>query len=506
MLKILGSANRFHGRVDRREALAIGSLGTGLLSLPELLAAENAGAKSAKSKHPRAATFGRAKRILLVYLQGAASQYETWDPKPHAPAAIRGQWRAAQTAVPGVVISDQLPKLARLTDRMSIVRSMTHKNNNHSNLYTLTGHPAVDFSSETNPFDSRHHPFFGSVLDYLEDQRSGQSTHELPRNLGLPFRFSTHSPLFRRSGPYGAFLGHGYDPVWTEFNGEASQSVNRVSFFRRLKGVDIKDPYLGITPESRLRVSKDAQLRKGLTLDRLDKRRTLLEQLDGEERRFNKTLSAASVDRFQEMAYSLITSQKLRDALDIGQESASVRDSYGMTLFGQSTLTARRLLEAGCPLVSVFWDEYKVVNTAWDTHFNHFSRMGNELLPAFDSAMSSLLTELEDRGLLQDTLVMCLSEHGRTPKISNNARGGGRGHWSQAYSVMLAGAGINSGSVIGASDARGAFVKDRPVSPEDILATMYHLKGIDPNTFIPNRVKKPTRLTEHGLVVDEMLG
>ena len=504
MLRILGSANRFHGRgrVDRREALAIGTLGAGLLSLPELFAAE-ANARDDVQRVGSAAA--RAKRILLVYLQGAASQFETWDPKPDAPVGIRGKWGAAQTSVPGVFICDQLPKLARLVDRLAIVRSMTHKNNNHSNLYTLTGHPAVDFSSETNPFDNRHHPFFGSVLDYLQDQRSPNETPELPRNIGLPFRFSTYSQLFRRSGPYAAFLGHGYDPVWTEFEGQATKSVGRVSFFDRLQSVKVEDPYLGITPESRLRVSKDAQLSGGLTLDRLDKRRSLLQQLDDEKRRYGETHSGTSVSRFQDMAYSLITSEKLHNALDIGQESASTRERYGMTLFGQSALTARRLLEADCPLVSVFWDEYKIVNTAWDTHFDHFTRLGDELLPGFDAAMSALLTELEERSLLDDTLVMCLTEHGRMSKIDSLDRGGGRGHWSDAYSVMLAGAGIQPGTVVGESDANGAFVKERPVSPEDILATMYHLKGIDPDMFIPDRLNKPTRLTEHGEIVPELL-
>lgn len=501
MLNILGSVNPFHRGIDRRTAMTIGGLGALPLSLPDVLRNK----ALATDVQPLDSTFGRAKRVLLVYLQGAVSQFETWDPKPDAPEGIRGKWSATQTSVPGLSICDRLPKLATLTDRMAIVRSMTHANNNHSNLYTLTGYPAVDFSSETNPYDSRHHPFFGSVLDYLEDERTPGVVPELPRNLGLPFKFSTYAPFSRRSGPYGAFLGHGYDPVWTEFDGKATQTVNRVSFFRRLAGVDIQDPYLGITPESRLRISKDAQLRRGLTLDRMDKRRNLLQQLDTEQRRIDDGKPAQSLDRFQQMAYSLITSEKLRRALDVGQESSEVREQYGMTLFGQSALTARRLLEADCPLVSVFWDEYKVVNTAWDTHFNHFTRMGNELLPSFDAAMSRLLLDLGERGLLDDTLVMCLSEHGRTPRIDNLNRGGGRGHWSQAYSVMLAGAGIRSGTVVGASDAQGAFVKDRPVSPEDILATMYHLKGIDPETAIPDRLHRPVRLTANGNVIPELL-
>ena len=177
-----------------------------------------------------------------------------------------------------------------------------------------------------------------------------------------------------------------------------------------------------------------------------------------------------------------------------------------MNLFGQGLLTGRRLLEAGCPVVSVFWDEYQVVNTAWDTHFDHFSRLGDELLPGFPTRASvDCCLTWRNRGLLKETLVMCLTEHGRTPKIDNHIRGGGRDHWSQAYSVMLAGAGIKAGTVVGASDATGAFVKDRPVSPEDILATMYHLKGIDPDTTVPDLRKRPVRLTDNGSIVEELL-
>ena len=497
MLEILGSVNPFHRGIDRRTAMSVGGLGAVSLTLPDVLRHESLAA--GEPLRPR------AKQVLLIYLQGAASQFETWDPKPDAPESIRGECGAIQTSVPGVRICGELPKLAAMVDRLGIVRSMTHPNNNHSNLYTLTGYPAVDFSSETNPFDSRHHPFFGSVLDYLEEQHAPGEVPELPRNLGLPFRFSTYAPFSRRSGPYGAFLGHGYDPVWTEFDGQATKTVNRVSFFRRLAGVDVQDPYLGITPESRLRISKDARLQRGLTIDRLDRRRTLLEQLEVEQRRFGESGSIGSLDRFQQMAYSLITSEKLRQALDVGQEPMKLREQYGMTLFGQSALTARRLLESGARLVSVFWDEYKVVNTAWDTHFNHFTRLSNELLPGFDAAMSRLLLDLEERGLLDETLVMCLTEHGRTPKINNFDRGGGRGHWSQVYSVMLAGAGIRPGTVVGASDAQGAFVKERPVSPEDVLATMYHLKGVAPDTTIPDRLGRPVRMTEHGVPVEELL-
>lgn len=497
MLQVLGSLNPFRDPLSRREAMRIGGLAGMSLGLPELWQLQQLQAAPAA----RGGSFGKAKQILLIYLQGAATQHETWDPKPDAPAEIRGTFGAAATSLPGVFISGGLPKIAKLMHRIAVVRSMTHEYNNHSNHYTLTGYPTVNFPSETNPSDSRHHPFFGSVLDYLADRRQQGRRPPMPRNIGLPWKFSNFSPVFRRSGPYGAFLGQGYDPVWTEFDGKATKSVTRASFFKR-KDVVVKDPFLGITPDSRLLVSKDARLRDVMTVDRLDRRRGLLDQLESEKRRFESSSAGRSVNRFREMAYSLMTSSKLRDALDVGQEPDAARQRYGMNLFGQSCLTARRLLEAGCGLVSVFWDEYRIVNTAWDTHGRMLTRLRDELHPGFDSGISSLLTDLESRGLLDETLVLCLTEHGRTPKLNGGAS---RDHWSNVYSVMLAGAGIKPGTVVGASDKHGGFVKSRPVSPEDILATMYHLKGIDPATTIPDRLNRPVRLVEHGKPIGELL-
>lgn len=499
MLRILGSSNSFSRSVDRRSFLQIGAASLGL---SELLFHESSLSANEQTTAPG---FGRAKNILLLYLQGAASQFETWDPKPDAPEEIRGHLGATSTSVPGTFICDGLPKLAKITDRLAIVRSMTHPHNNHSNLYTLTGAPAIDFSNETNPHDIRHRPFFGSVLDYLAEQSLSDSTSDVPRNIALPWQFSSEGFFVRRAGPYASFLGHGFNPVWTEFSGKATRKVSRVSFFDALNRVEVADPFLGITPDSRLRISTDAQLREGITLDRLDKRRSLVGQFDNQVTHLNDALAGKSLDRFTAKAYSMMTSSKVRDALDVGLEPMSVREKYGMTLFGQAALTGRRLLEAGCRIVSVFWDEYKVVNTAWDTHFDHFTRLEDELLPGFDAAVSTLLLDMEDRGLLKETLVMCLTEHGRTPKIDNLDRGSGRDHWSQAYSVMLAGAGIRAGTVIGASDATGAFVKEHPVSPEDILATMYHLKGIDPDTTIPDLRKRPVRLVDNGSVIDDLL-
>jgi len=267
MISVLGSANPFHHGLHRREVMQIGGLGAYSLGMSQLRRLESLQA----AERPLDPAFGRAKRILMLYLQGAASQLETWDPKPLAPEEIRGQFGAISTSAPDTHICERLPKLATWADRIAIVRSMTHDQNNHSNLYTLSGFPTIDFTSETNPFDSRHHPFFGSVLDYLADQQQPEERPELPRNLGLPFRFTTYGQLFRRAGPYGAFLGPGYDPVWTEFDGEATRQVDRVSFFDLGQDVKVADPFLGVTPESRLRISQAARLRDGMHLDRLDR-------------------------------------------------------------------------------------------------------------------------------------------------------------------------------------------------------------------------------------------
>jgi len=247
-------------------------------------------------------------------------------------------------------------------------------------------------------------------------------------------------------------------------------------------------------------------LRPRLALDRLNTRRTLLEQLDDGRRALDDAPAVRSLDRFQDMAYSLITSPRIREALDISQEPPALRDQYGMSLFGQATLAGRRLLEAGATVVSVFWDEIQTANSAWDTHFSHFERLKDELLPGLDRAFSTLLVDLEQRGMLDDTLVLCLTEHGRTPRLSNTVRGAGREHWSEVYCNLVAGAGIARGRLVGSSDKNGAFVKDDPVSPKDILCTTYHLLGIDPHQTIPDRLGRPIRLVADGDVHPRLLG
>jgi hypothetical protein len=496
MLRILGSAKVLCDRITRREMLRVGGLGL-VPGLGGLLANRVIAGSDAADRG-----FGQAKRLILLYLYGAAAQHELWDLKPEAPAEIRGIFRPIDTAVPGIQVCEHLPQLARVADRCAFIRSMTHPFNIHSAAYTLTGVDKVDIPMELGPYDPRHWPFFGSVVDYLAQQRDPLAAPPaMPRNVGLPFQFSSRSPEFQRGGPYGGFLGRAYNPVWTEFEGEAKQTIER---WRGDQDVPVKEPYAAISSDGHFTVSDSARLRPELTLDRLNTRRTLLEQLDDGRRALEAAPAIRSLDRFQDMAYSLITSPRIREALDIAKEPPELRERYGMTLFGQATLAGRRLLEAGSTVVSVFWDEIQTANSAWDTHFSHFERLKDELLPGLDRALSTLILDLEQRGMLGDTLVLCLTEHGRTPKLSNTARGAGREHWSEVYCNLVAGAGIARGRLVGSSDRNGAFVKDDPVSPKDILCTAYHLLGIDPQQTIPDRLGRPMRLVAEGDVLPRL--
>ncbi|HVA46887.1 MAG TPA: DUF1501 domain-containing protein [Pirellulales bacterium] len=497
MLRILGSNRRLCDGLSRRELLRAGGLSLLGLSAADLLKHETLHAGEAAA----AAGFGQAKACILLYLYGAPSQLETYDPKPDAPVEIRGEFTTIDSAVPGMQVCEYLPNLARVLDRAAVVRSMTHPYNIHSAAYALTGVPQVDIPMELNPYDSRHWPFIGSVLDYLERRDRPGLVREVPGNVGLPFQFSSRCGEFARGGPYGGFLGQAYNPVWTEFEGKSTGVVNR---WRGERDVPVADPYLGISPSDRLVLSRAAQLQPEITLDRLSRRRDLLAQFDLARRQLDAHAAVETQGRFQQMAFSLMTSPAVRSALDIQQEPAALREQYGMTLFGQATLAARRLIEAGSRLVTVFWDEYTTANSAWDTHFDHFTRLKDELLPGLDRAFSGLVLDLESRGMLDTTLVACISEHGRTPRITNS-RGGGREHWSRAYGGLFAGGGIKRGAVVGRTDKHGGDVVDRPVSPKDILATIYHLLGVDAGTMLHDRLGRPLPLVAEGHVVREML-
>ena len=446
-------------------------------------------------------TFGRAKRVILLYLYGAAAQHETWDPKPDAPLEIRGKFNPTSTAVPGMQICEHLPRVAQITDRLTLVRSMAHPYNIHSAAYTMSGIDKVDIPMELNPFDARHWPSFGSVLDYRAQKAEPQGKMpEIPRNICLPFRFSARSGQFVRGGPYGGFLGRGYDPVCTDFEGNPTAKVCR---WTGSALAEVSEPYLGIDKSGRFSVSRGGQ---SLPPEQMSSRWSLLSQLAHEQRDYQTAAAPRGHDRFRDLAYSLLTSDKIKTALDISEEKDTLREDYGLTLFGQATLAGRRLLEAGAQVVTVIWDEIQIANSAWDTHFHHYERLKDELLPGLDRALSTLVRDLEERGMLDDTLVLCITEHGRTPKLHDKgANGTGREHWSDVYANAFAGAGIKRGHIVGASDKHGAFVQENPITPKDILTTIYHLLGVDAHTMIPDRLGRPLPLVSGGRVVQEML-
>lgn len=498
MLHILGSAKQLCDGLTRRDFLTAGALTPLGLGLADFLRL-SAGKASAATGTSR--SFGRAKACILLYLYGAPSQLELCDLKPDAPVEIRGEFKPIHSSLPGLDVCELLPHLATVMNRVTVVRSLTHPYPIHGVAYAVTGVPKIDIPMELNPRHPAHHPFLGSAVAYLLQRRERRRLH-VPDNLALPFPFSSKRVgEVPRAGPYAAYLGNAYNPIWTEFRGLASRNAVKTLQEQRYEG---PEPYRGITPEGRFELAEATELPGEMTLDRLNRRRRLVEQFDQARRDLDRSRAGQDHDQYRDMALSLIGSQKVRTALDLRREPLALRESYGMTLFGQACLAARRLVEAGSRFVSVFWDEYGLAGTGWDTHWDHFPRMKEELLPGLDRAFAGLIADLDARGMLDETLVLCLSEHGRTPRIQN-AAGGGRDHWSQAYTCLFAGGGIARGRVVGKTDKIGGTVVDRPVSPKDVLATTYHLLGIEPHTILTDRTGRPVPLLPEGEVVPEML-
>lgn len=452
---------------------------------------------------------GKAKSVVLLFLYGGASQLETFDPKPDAPIEIRGKLGSIPTPLPGYRVCEGLPRISRIIDRCTVIRSMTHPYPIHGTAFSVTSTPILDTPMQDNPRDPRHWPFIGSIVDFVEEQHSRGVRPPVPRNIALPFLHSSRRrhPILN-AGPYAAFLGRAYDPVWTEFEGDGFRPM-KYHFGGQIATVN--DPYGGIDPQARFVLGKTDSATPGVTLDRLDQRRSLLNQFDQVRRDLDSQDRVKAFTRTQSLAFSLATSPRLRRALDVRQEPAKLRERYGMTLFGQACLVARRLVEAGGRFITLFWDEYGWVNSAWDTHYWHYPRLTEQLLPGFDMAFSAFIEDLEARGLLDQTLVICTTEHGRTPKLDPNGDHpsgtgqGGRNHWSRAYSTVLAGAGIARGKLVGRTDKIAGEVVDGAVSPKDILATAYHLAGIDPQTQIQDRFGRPMAIGGEGRVLTEVL-
>lgn len=543
MLRILGSPKSLCDGITRRDLLHIGGLSVLGLGWEQLRpAAVHAGvplgfpgsgtgsrrggelssAETRRSAQMRAEVGPpTADACILLFLFGSPPQHETFDPKPAAPAEIQGELRAISTSLPGVCISEGLPRIARIADRLTIVRSMTHPYPVHGVAYALSGMPTYTPAIEASPRDPQHWPFMGSIVEYLTRRRAQAlnalrasrstqpganvraSAQEMPQNVGLPWQFGTKSTVPTLAGPYAAFLGSNYDPVWTDFSGSGTQVAPKLTDGQT---EEVRDPFLSIDAADRFSLSPACRLPEDVPSGRLSARQLLLEQFDRVRRRLDEVAAVRSFTDQQQRAYALIGSQGVREALDLDREPRELREQYGLSLFGQACLAARRLVEAGCRFVSVFWDPYGPFGgSVWDTHANHFPRLKNYLLPVFDQSYSALITDLEQRGLLDRTLVLCTSEHGRTPQIDSKPRGAARHHWSRAYCSVFCGGGMARGRVVGRTDAIAGDVEETPISPKDMQATAYFLLGIDPTTIIADQLGRPHPIAGDGQVRRELL-
>ena len=495
MLPIFGSPKSFCSGVTRRDLLHIGAAGAFAPLLPNALQAESESEFSSPAK---------AKSAIFLFLFGSPPQHETFDPKAEAAAEIQGEMGAIPTSLSGLNIGEGLPQTAKVADRLTVVRSMTHPYPIHCCAYVMTGMPRYGIPLETQPRHPNHWPFMGAVVDYLDTERTGFRMPTVPRNIGLPWRFCSRGSSSNQAGPYGAFLGNGFDPFWTDFVGEGTTVVPKLNASQTEK---VFDPHAGIKPNGRFQLAPGCQLPDEISSQRFDSRRYLLSQFDDSRSQLERAAASTNWNEHQQKAFSLIGSNGVRAALDVQKESASLRERYGMTLFGQSCLAARRLVEAGARFVTVFWDPFGPHGASvWDTHSNHFPRLKNYLLPVFDQSYSALITDLDERGLLDETMVLCTSEHGRTPKIDSKPPGAARHHWSRTYSSVFAGGGFARGRIVGRSDAIGGEVAETLLSPKDMQATTYHLLGFPETTTVPDQASRPHPIAGDGQVRHELLG
>ena len=475
MLTMLGSSRRCCDGITRRETLRAGALSAmGGFGLPQLLAAEQAGLTHA----------AKAKNVVFIFLLGGAATQDMYDLKTDAPAEVRGEFNSIATSVPGIEVCEHLPQFAQWAHRFAFIRSVNHKAGCHNCLPCYTGYDAIP--PDQHPRDTDP-PSVGSVLQYMHGGAA-----ELPQYVYMPVWLGW-GQAFRRAGPYAGFLGKRFDALTTE-----SHPYHDKDSFTPAAGNPQIVRGAPVLPNS--------ALQEGITIDRLQSRRTLLEQFDDQRRRADALTTAISFQRNQQQAFDILTSSKMRNAFDLTSEDPKVVERYGQTLFGNSTLIARRLIEAGARFVNVTWDLFwgpvNVDYDAWDTHTNNFKILKQNKLPGFDQTMSALMSDLETRGLLDETLIVVTSEMGRTPRINGNA---GRDHWTNCYGSLLAGAGIKGGTVYGASDSHAAYVKDKPVRPADLIATIYQSLGIDPESRVPDHTNRPVEISQGGVPIAEVM-
>lgn len=467
MLQLDGRPRTACDGIPRRTFLEAAGAGLFGLNAPKLLAAEEA-VRSVSSP-------GRARSVIFLFLFGGPSQLESFDMKPDAPEKVRGPFRPIPSRTPGLRICEHLPRLANVSNLYRVARTMTHPYNDHSGAahYIQTGKVwQVPIGGGFNP-TPQDWPSIGSVVEHAAQHAPGGMARALPSYAVVPNTLGRlqESGQYLRPGEHAGWLGRRYNPLTTTVDKK-----------------DLKDnPYFRDCSDEELTYEIEGlAIGDGLTIDRARGRAALLEEFDAQRRGVERR--ARDFDRFRQRALALVTSETTRRALDIRQEPARTRDRYGRHLFGQSTLIARRLVEAGVRFVTVHYDACD--GYGWDSHV-HSDDVKNHLLPTFDQACAALLADLNERGLLDETLVVAIGEMGRTPTPTPRW---GRNHWSTLFPVLLAGAGIPGGTTYGSSDKDAAHPIDHPISPEQLAATLYHALGIDPELRLPDPQGRPVSI------------
>ncbi len=458
--------------------------GAGLLgtSLPRLWDAEAAAAVSG----------ARAKSVMFVFLFGGPSQLETFDMKPDAPSTIRGPFQPTASRTPGLSICEHLPQLAALSDKYAVIRTVTHNQNDHNAChYMQTGHPMPPAPRGAAGVDAteKDWPAMGSVVEYLDRQQDQNlpraHRRDFPSYVYLPNPLG-HIQGYDRSGQYAGWLGSSFNAMATRIDKRDKQD----------------NPYFRPCTETEMdfRV-RGCEAYADITLDRTSHRLSLLEQFEQARRDLDRSPFVQDYSGFRHRAIELVTSDKMRAAFDIRRESEALRDRYGRHLFGQSALMGRRMIEAGARFVTVLWDAPD--GYSWDSHRTS-DDVRKYLLPGLDQSLSALLNDMHERGLLDETLVVCVGEMGRTPKPDTSSWG--RGHWSYCFPALLAGAGVRGGVVYGKSDKQAAYPVENPVSPEDLAATVFQSLGIPPETRVHDSQNRPVTIQDSGKPLTSLFG
>lgn len=471
MLNFLNSAVSLCDGRSRRSALRVGGLQALGLSLPQLLQSRDLQASSGGQAADQSPGFGSAKSVILVWLTGGPPQHETWDPKPFAPAEIRGEFNCIESVVPGLRVGELMPGLALHTDKLSVLRAVVTRDQAHSSsgYQMLTGVPHQPLSQENVVSKAPNlSPSHGAIMRALRADRDG-----LPSAITLPRHIANDGEILW-PGQTAGVLGRQFDP-WL-ITCDPSQA-------------DFQVPDLALPAE--------------ISGDRFSSRRQLLAALNDGHRQLELAAAGGQFSHHERQAFDLLAGRAARRAFEINEEPDQLHNQYGRNRFGQSLLLARRLVQAGVSLVQVNWTKIEEVknNGSWDTHNNHFGDLKGFLMPRMDRACSALLEDLQQTGLLDETLVVWIGEFGHTPKINGNA---GRDHWGNCFSIALGGAGMRRGFVHGESDGHAAFPLSGAVTGADVTATIFHCLGFAPETLLYDQTGRPFPLIR-GEVIREIL-